>query len=156
MTSASRWRQSVEYKLEQQFQEGSVWWREQSGVQRRWWVPCSGSKGGSKSHRRRSVKQKKAYIGNTASWIVWEDKQWTKQIIWEGDWSIFEGKTHGYYGAVLNRENLWQRNITIGLILMHLQVIIILQRHTWYLSFFLHEQNFWRIKFTPKNANFSR
>ena len=26
--------------------------------------------------------------------------------------------------------------------------------HTWYLSFFLHEQNFWRIKFTPKNANF--
>ena len=28
--------------------------------------------------------------------------------------------------------------------------------HTWYLSFFLHWQNFWRIKFTPKNANFSR
>ena len=28
--------------------------------------------------------------------------------------------------------------------------------HTWYLSFFLHEQNFWRIKFTPKDANFSR
>ena len=28
--------------------------------------------------------------------------------------------------------------------------------HTSYLSFFLHEQNFWRIKFTPKNANFSR
>ena len=22
--------------------------------------------------------------------------------------------------------------------------------HTWYLSFFLHGQNFWRIKFTPK------
>ena len=29
-------------------------------------------------------------------------------------------------------------------------------KHTWYLSFFLHWQNFWRIKFTPKNANFSR
>ena len=29
-------------------------------------------------------------------------------------------------------------------------------KHTWYLSFFLHGQNFWRIKFTPKNANFSR
>ena len=28
--------------------------------------------------------------------------------------------------------------------------------HTWYLSFFLHGQNFWRIKFTPKNANLSR
>ena len=28
--------------------------------------------------------------------------------------------------------------------------------HTSYLSFFLHGQNFWRIKFTPKNANFSR
>ena len=28
--------------------------------------------------------------------------------------------------------------------------------HTWYLSFFLHEQKFLRIKFTPKNANFSR
>ena len=28
--------------------------------------------------------------------------------------------------------------------------------HTWYLSFFLHKQNLWRIKFTPKNANFSR
>ena len=28
--------------------------------------------------------------------------------------------------------------------------------HTWYLSYFLHGQKFWRIKFTPKNANFSR
>ena len=28
--------------------------------------------------------------------------------------------------------------------------------HTWYFWFFLHGQNFWRIKFTPKNANFSR
>ena len=28
--------------------------------------------------------------------------------------------------------------------------------HTSYLSFFVHGQNFWRIKFTPKNANFSR
>ena len=28
--------------------------------------------------------------------------------------------------------------------------------HTLYLSFFLHRQNFWRIKFTPENANFSR
>ena len=26
--------------------------------------------------------------------------------------------------------------------------------HTLYLSFFLHGQNFWRIKFAPKNANF--
>ena len=26
--------------------------------------------------------------------------------------------------------------------------------HTSYLSFFLHRQNFWRINFTPKNANF--
>ena len=31
-----------------------------------------------------------------------------------------------------------------------------LQRHTWYLSFFLHGQNFSRIKFTPTNANFLR
>ena len=31
-----------------------------------------------------------------------------------------------------------------------------LKYHTLYLSFFLHGQNFWRIKFTPKNANFSR
>ena len=29
-------------------------------------------------------------------------------------------------------------------------------KHTSYLSFFLHGQNFWRIKFTLKNANFSR
>ena len=28
--------------------------------------------------------------------------------------------------------------------------------HTLYLSSFLNGQNFWRIKFTPKNANFSR
>ena len=28
--------------------------------------------------------------------------------------------------------------------------------YLWYLSFFSHGQNFWRIKFTPKNANFSR
>ena len=27
-----------------------------------------------------------------------------------------------------------------------------IHQHTWYLSFFLHWQNFWRIKFTPKNA----
>ena len=27
-----------------------------------------------------------------------------------------------------------------------------LPHHTSYLSFFLHRQNFWRIKFTPKNA----
>ena len=33
---------------------------------------------------------------------------------------------------------------------------ILRSHHTWYLSFFLHGQNFWRIKFTPKNANFSR
>ena len=32
----------------------------------------------------------------------------------------------------------------------------LINSHTWYLSFFLHWQNFWRIKFTPKNANFSR
>ena len=25
-------------------------------------------------------------------------------------------------------------------------------KHTWYLSFFLHEQNFWRIRFTPKKT----
>ena len=35
-------------------------------------------------------------------------------------------------------------------------IILRRQNHTWYLSFFLHEQNFWRIKFTLKNANFSR
>ena len=28
--------------------------------------------------------------------------------------------------------------------------------HTSYLSFFLHGQNFWKMKFTPKNANFLR
>ena len=28
--------------------------------------------------------------------------------------------------------------------------------HTWYLSFLLHWQNFWRIKLTPENTNFSR
>ena len=28
--------------------------------------------------------------------------------------------------------------------------------HTLYLSIFLHGQNFWRMKFTPKNANFLR
>ena len=28
--------------------------------------------------------------------------------------------------------------------------------HIWYLSFFLHWQTFWRLKFTPQNANFSR
>ena len=29
-------------------------------------------------------------------------------------------------------------------------LIITPHKHTWYLSFFLHEQNFWRVKFTPK------
>ena len=31
-----------------------------------------------------------------------------------------------------------------------------LPAHTWCLSFFLHGQIFWRIKFTPKNSNFLR
>ena len=34
--------------------------------------------------------------------------------------------------------------------------IVLTCAHTLYLSFFLHGQNFWRIKFTLKNANFSR
>ena len=38
-----------------------------------------------------------------------------------------------------------------GAIAAHTRVI-----HTLYLSFFLHGQNIWRIKFTPENANFSR
>ena len=29
---------------------------------------------------------------------------------------------------------------------------VVLPNHTSYLLFFLHRQNFWRIKFTPKNA----
>ena len=28
----------------------------------------------------------------------------------------------------------------------------LMEGHTWYLSFFLHGQNFWRLKFTPKNT----
>ena len=35
-------------------------------------------------------------------------------------------------------------------------MVDIMVTHTSYLSFFLHGQNFWIIKFTPKNANFSR
>ena len=37
----------------------------------------------------------------------------------------------------------WKTSSQIG---MHLSFC----HHTWYLSFFLHWQNFWRIKFTPK------
>ena len=36
------------------------------------------------------------------------------------------------------------------------QMYIAKLSHTFYLSFFLHRQNFWRINFTPKNATFSR
>ena len=35
-------------------------------------------------------------------------------------------------------------------------VFVTMGAHTSNLSFLLHGQNFWRIKFTPKNANFSR
>ena len=49
----------------------------------------------------------------------------------------------------------------IMVIMMMMMVMIMIKGkvldyddHTWYLSFFLHGQNFWRIKFTPKNANF--
>ena len=38
----------------------------------------------------------------------------------------------------------------------HLCNFTIVHIHTSYLSFFLHGQNCWRIKFTPNNANFSR
>ena len=38
----------------------------------------------------------------------------------------------------------------------HPSLIQDIQKHTSYLSFILHEQSFWRIKFTPKNTNFSR
>ena len=37
-----------------------------------------------------------------------------------------------------------------------IMIIIVINAHTSYLSFFLHWQNIWKIKFTPKNANFSR
>ena len=37
---------------------------------------------------------------------------------------------------------------------MKYQPICLGSKHTSNLSFFLHGQNFWRIKFTPKNAYF--
>ena len=36
------------------------------------------------------------------------------------------------------------------------EIMEVVDNRTSYLSFFLHGQNFWIIKFTPKNANFSR
>ena len=33
-------------------------------------------------------------------------------------------------------------------------LLLLVWFHTSYLSFFLHRQNFWRLTFTPKNANF--
>ena len=42
--------------------------------------------------------------------------------------------------------------VLVGLVgLLHRMVLVGLV-HTSYLSFFLHRQNFWRMKFTPKNA----
>ena len=46
-------------------------------------------------------------------------------------------------------------SINLILIYRNIDIFLIYSDHTWYLSFFLHWQNFWRIKFTPKNANFS-
>ena len=37
-----------------------------------------------------------------------------------------------------------------------LSIYYVIRSHTLKLSFFLHWHNFWRVKFTPKNANFSR
>ena len=49
-------------------------------------------------------------------------------------------------------------NINMMMIIMMMVMIIMMIRmmiHTSNLSFFLQGQNFWRIKFTPKNATFS-
>ena len=45
------------------------------------------------------------------------------------------------------KKGTWQKPVNVSRTI-HL--------HTLFLSFFLHGQNFWRIKFTLKNANFSR
>ena len=58
-----------------------------------------------------------------------------------------------------------REDVDVEVVFLHRQAIMSLSSpsvpqaalfHTWYLSFFLHWQNFWRIKFTPKNANFPR
>ena len=41
---------------------------------------------------------------------------------------------------------------SIGDHVTHFKSESVSQSHTWYLSFFLHGQNFWRIKFTPKKC----
>ena len=49
-----------------------------------------------------------------------------------------------------NERNCWRHKGSRGWKLYQSNFIFIGSTHTWYLSFFLHEQNFWKIKFTPK------
>ena len=86
--------------------------------------------------------------------------QWPDTILWRVNLaSCWYQANHNQslpgtiYKWILLNESLLQVSFASSGITI---AIATMSKHTWYLSFFLHGQNFWRKKFTPKNANFSR
>ena len=70
-------------------------------------------------------------------------------------WRISNSGSQSMLGDLLDDlagERWGKMNLLFLVLPLHFGVKV----HTLYLSFFLHGQNFWRKKFTPKNANFSR
>ena len=54
------------------------------------------------------------------------------------------------------RQPGWQENfVFVAKIIVTIVIVFLIHPHLIFVIF-LHRQNFWRIKFTPKNANFSR
>ena len=95
------------------------------------------------------------YVYRKKCWTPFHSMTWILQI-----WLCFSlppQKKIIWSRNVCLRENSWQKNPKTQMILHLLwlfnpRVAEVAPAHTWYLSFFLHWQNFWRIKFTPKNA----
>ena len=62
--------------------------------------------------------------------------------------NVIYSSEHNLYSWYLHCEH-WL-NVTINTMWTLLVKKLSSHSHTWYLSFFLHQQNVWRIKFTPK------
>ena len=90
---------------------------------------------------------------------LWKTSAMRRIWIWRGSW-LPTGRKQNIWknGQRTLHKSLriwifWVRNLwTWTFWVRKRQKIVTWSIHTWYLSFFLHKQTFWRIKFTPKKT----
>ena len=86
-------------------------------------------------------------IQSSQSWLWPSTMQWSKQGLMWPEKRKQNHHQYWFWDKKWNNCHIFQD---------HLEGIRMVREgwksriHTWYLSFFLHWQNFWRIKFTPK------